>query len=165
MSSGSSEIVESVIEASNLYDVLGVAQTELEVDSDIVRKKFKQMALQVHPDKCQDERSEIAFKKLHRAYTVLSDPFLRDIYDKYGDSIDGQGSIIEQAKSMFPGMKLEVAIEIAGLILGGHSGKGNTSMTIEEIREVLEKDRGKKNREKSVYLVIFLIIFYTIFMF
>ena len=159
----SSEIIESVLEASNLYDVLGVAQTELEVDSDVVRKKFKQMALQVHPDKCQDERSEVAFKKLHRAYTVLSDPSLRDIYNKYGDSMDGQGSIVEQAKSMFPGMKLEAALEIAALILG-HPGKGQVSLSTEEIRDLLEKSRHKNDR-KNWYLVIFLIIFYALFIF
>ena len=159
----SSEIIESVIEASNLYDVLGVAQTELEMDSDVVRKKFKQMALQVHPDKCQDERSEVAFKKLHRAYTVLSDPSLRDIYDKYGDSMDGQGSIVEQAKSMFPGMKLEAALEIAARILG-HPGKGQVSLSTEEIRDLLEKSRHKNDR-KNWYLVIFLIIFYALFIF
>ncbi len=159
----SSEIIESVLEASNLYDVLGVAQTELEMDSDVVRKKFKQMALQVHPDKCQDERSEVAFKKLHRAYTVLSDPSLRDIYNKYGDSMDGQGSIVEQAKSMFPGMKLEAALEIAALILG-HPGKGQVSLSTEEIRDLLEKSRHKNDR-KNWYLVIFLIIFYALFIF
>jgi DnaJ-class molecular chaperone len=159
----SSEIIESVIEASNLYDVLGVAQTELEMDSDVVRKKFKQMALQVHPDKCQDERSEVAFKKLHRAYTVLSDPSLRDMYDKYGDSMDGKGSIVEQAKSMFPGMKLEAALEIAALILG-HPGKGQVSLSREEIRDLLEKSRHKNDR-KNWYLVIFLIIFYALFIF
>jgi len=163
--------IESVLSASSLYEVLGVSPSDLTDDPDIVRRKYKQMALRVHPDKTSDERSEQAFKKVHRAYTVLSDPSLRDIYDKYGDSMDGEGSIVEQAKAMFPGMKLEVAIEILGLVLGHPSGGSkHHPLTLDEIREAIESVRrgsvpAKPSTKRSLYIVFFLTIFYISFIF
>ena len=162
----SSETVEAVLSASSLYDVLGVSSSDLADDPDIVRRKYKQMALRVHPDKSSDDRSEQAFKKVHRAYTVLSDPSLRNIYDKYGDSMDGEGSIVEQAKSMFPGMKLDVAIEILGLVLG-HPGGGKNAhpISIEEIREALHGSSRKTQRKSLVFILVFLAVFYVSFIF
>ena len=163
--------IESVLSASTLYEVLGVSPSDLTDDPDIVRRKYKQMALRVHPDKTSDERSEQAFKKVHRAYTVLSDPSLRDIYDKYGDSMDGEGSIVEQAKAMFPGMKLEVAIEILGLVLGHPSGSSkHHPSTLDEIREAIESVRrgsapDQPSTKRSLYIVFFLTIFYISFIF
>ena len=168
--SSSEEVIDSILSAASLYDVLGVAPTEISQDADFVRRKYKQVALRVHPDKCSDERSEQAFKKVHRAYTVLSDQALRDVYDKYGDEADGQGSIIEQAKAMFPGMKLDVAIEILGMILGHSGGKptphGRSMMTLEEIEEIIKCSiHVEKKRKNFVSISIFLVIFYLTFIY
>ena len=162
----SSDAIDSVLAASSLYEVLGVSQSDLTEDPDLIRRKYKQIALRVHPDKSSDDRSEQAFKKVHRAYTVLSDPVLRDVYDKYGDSMDGEGSMVEQAKAMFPGMKLDVAIEILGLVLGHPGGVARHSpISMEEIKEVqksLEKNSRKKN---PIFVLVFLAIFYASFIF
>ena len=158
----SSDAIEAVLSASSLYEVLGLSPEDLLDDPEIVKRRYKQMALRVHPDKSSDDRSEQAFKRVHRAYTVLSDPSLRDVYDKYGDSMDGEGSIIEQAKTMFPGMKLEVAIEILGLVLGHGSSKSNRPMSIEEIQQALKSPQ-KKSKQNAIFIIVFLAIFYASF--
>ena len=53
-------------------------------DQDI-KRAFRQQALQHHPDKGGDEEH---FKKLARAYEVLSDPEKRKLYDMWGESLE-----------------------------------------------------------------------------
>lgn len=54
-----------------------------------IRDRYRQLSMQYHPDKQRDESSkEIAskqFLKIQKAYQVLSDPFLRVVYDTLGE--------------------------------------------------------------------------------
>ncbi|KAJ3567834.1 hypothetical protein NP233_g6104 [Leucocoprinus birnbaumii] len=53
-----------------------------------VQERYRSLSLVFHPDKQQDpEAKEVAtrnFLKIQKAYEVLSDPFLREIYDQLG---------------------------------------------------------------------------------
>ena len=42
---------------------------------------YKKAALRCHPDKCQEQGAEDAFCKLRDAFSVLSDPQLREVYN------------------------------------------------------------------------------------
>lgn len=72
---------------STLYDILGVSTDATEQE---VRKAYRKLALQYHPDKISDEDqkvgSETKFKEITAAYEVLSDEFKRANYDMYGDA-------------------------------------------------------------------------------
>mmetsp|Transcript_127314 Transcript_127314/g.271443 ORF Transcript_127314/g.271443 Transcript_127314/m.271443 type:complete len:129 (-) Transcript_127314:244-630(-) len=70
-------------DVEDLYKTLDVNP---DADSDSIRKAYLRGALQWHPDKnpADKERAEDMFKKLARAYKVLSDPELRAQYDAAG---------------------------------------------------------------------------------
>lgn len=63
------------------YEVLGV--TKDSTDSEI-KKAYKKLALQMHPDKNKSPGSVEAFKAIGNAVAVLTDPEKRKSYDLYG---------------------------------------------------------------------------------
>jgi molecular chaperone DnaJ len=64
------------------YEVLGVART---ATADEIKKAFRKLALQFHPDRNkEDPAAEEKFKEAAEAYEVLSDAEKRRIYDQYG---------------------------------------------------------------------------------
>ncbi|MDH5604753.1 MAG: DnaJ domain-containing protein [Cyclobacteriaceae bacterium] len=61
------------------YAILRVTKYASELD---IRKSFKQLALQYHPDKNQhDPQAEEIFKEINEAYQVLSNPVKKSKYD------------------------------------------------------------------------------------
>ena len=62
----------------NLYETLGVSKSASEAE---INKAYKVLARSHHPDKGGDEEK---FKKIQRAYDVLSDKKSRDFYDMTG---------------------------------------------------------------------------------
>jgi molecular chaperone DnaJ len=70
------------VEKRDYYEVLGVSRTADLVE---IKKAYRKLALQCHPDKNPGDKSaEEKFKECTEAYEVLSDPEKRDIYDRYG---------------------------------------------------------------------------------
>lgn len=64
------------------YEILGVPRTAGEAE---LKKAFRQLALQHHPDRNPgDARAEERFKTINEAYAVLSDPDKRSQYDRFG---------------------------------------------------------------------------------
>lgn len=57
---------------------------------DEIKKAYRSLALQHHPDLNPDEASEEHIKKLNTAYAVLSDPEQRYLYDAYGAAVRGR---------------------------------------------------------------------------
>ncbi|KAF5465428.1 hypothetical protein F2P56_015439 [Juglans regia] len=60
------------------YRVLGVEENE---KTDVIRKRYHKLALQLHPDKNKHPKAEIAFKLVSEAYTCLSDGAKRRAFD------------------------------------------------------------------------------------
>jgi molecular chaperone DnaJ len=66
----------------DLYEVLGVERGASQAD---LKKAYRRLAQQFHPDKCGgDKDSEEKFKEAANAYQVLSDDEQRALYDRYG---------------------------------------------------------------------------------
>ncbi len=64
------------------YEVLGV---ERSVSTAELKKAYRKLALQYHPDRNRDDPSaEARFKEVSEAYSVLSDDEKRAVYDRYG---------------------------------------------------------------------------------
>ena len=64
------------------YEVLGVAR---DVNEDGLKKAFRKLAMQHHPDRNPgDKAAEAKFKEANEAYDVLKDAEKRAAYDRYG---------------------------------------------------------------------------------
>ena len=64
------------------YEVLGVSR---DADETTVKKAFRRLARELHPDvNSHDPQAEDKFKEAAEAYEVLSDPERRATYDRYG---------------------------------------------------------------------------------
>jgi molecular chaperone DnaJ len=65
------------------YEVLGLSKTATD---DEIKKAFRKLARQYHPDvnKENAREAEAKFKEVNEAYSVLSDPQKRAAYDQYG---------------------------------------------------------------------------------
>ena len=65
------------------YEVLGVSKTATE---DELKKAFRKLAKQYHPDANPNnkEEAEKKFKEINEAYETLSDPQKRKMYDQFG---------------------------------------------------------------------------------
>jgi molecular chaperone DnaJ len=72
------------------YDVLGVPRT---ATADDVKKAYRRLAMQYHPDRNPGDReAEDRFKEAAEAYEVLSDPEKRARYDRFGKAgVSGAG--------------------------------------------------------------------------
>lgn len=67
------------------YEVLSVERSASEED---IKKAFRRLAFQYHPDRNKEPDAEARFKEVNEAYEVLSDPEKRARYDRYG-TVDG----------------------------------------------------------------------------
>ena len=64
------------------YKILGV---ERNASEDEIRKAYRKMAMQYHPDRNpNDKQAEERFKEINEAYQVLNDPTKRSHYDRLG---------------------------------------------------------------------------------
>jgi molecular chaperone DnaJ len=74
---------------ADYYDLLGVSR---DVDADSLKKAYRRLARQYHPDVNKDPAAEDRFKEIGRAYEVLSDPQARARYDQFGEAGLGGGA-------------------------------------------------------------------------
>jgi molecular chaperone DnaJ len=65
----------------DFYDVLGIARG---ASKDEIKKAYRKLARQYHPDVNKNDGAEEKFKEVQRAYEVLSDEKRRGLYDTYG---------------------------------------------------------------------------------
>ena len=72
----------------DLYDLLGVAR---DADADTIKRAYRRLARQLHPDVNPDPATQERFKEVSRAYEVLSDPQKRAAYDRGGDVFGSAG--------------------------------------------------------------------------
>ncbi|MBI4415971.1 MAG: molecular chaperone DnaJ [Euryarchaeota archaeon] len=66
------------------YEVLGVSR---EASADEIKRAYRRLAMQFHPDRVPAERKKEAeerFKEISEAYEVLADEQKRVLYDRYG---------------------------------------------------------------------------------
>mgnify|MGYP006125586345 CR=1 FL=1 len=70
---------------TKLYDILGISKDNC--NEKLLKKKYRKLAMKWHPDKNQDnkEMAEKKFKEINHAYSILSDPEKKKIYDQFGE--------------------------------------------------------------------------------
>jgi len=130
------------------YEVLGVPRS---ASADDLKKAYRRLALQHHPDRNPDDaEAEELFKEASEAYAVLSDPDKRTQYDRFGHQGVGMGG-----PGGFPGMDFSGFADIFGDIFGdlfggargGRRGRGqrgadlryNLEVDLDDLLEVREE--------------------------
>jgi len=68
---------------ADFYDLLGVGR---DADADTLKRAYRRLARQYHPDINKEPGAEDRFKEIGRAYEVLSDPQTRARYDQFGEA-------------------------------------------------------------------------------
>jgi molecular chaperone DnaJ len=107
------------------YELLGV---DRDADADAVKKAYRRLARQYHPDVNPDPEAQDRFKEISRAYEILSDPQKRAAYDRGGDPFGGAGGGFGQG----PGFSFT---DIMDAFFGGQGGAGQAG-------------RGPRSRER-----------------
>lgn len=80
-------------EKRDYYEVLGINRN---ADSAQIKKAYRKLAKKYHPDtNAGNTEAEQKFKEITEAYTILSDPEKRKLYDRFGHAAFSQGGPAE----------------------------------------------------------------------
>lgn len=75
--------------ATDYYAVLGVRR---DASQEEIKKAFRRLARELHPDVNPDPKTQERFKEINAAYEVLSDPQKKQVYDLGGDPLSQAGA-------------------------------------------------------------------------
>jgi molecular chaperone DnaJ len=78
--------------------LLGVSR---DADADTIKKAYRKLARQLHPDVNPDPEAQSRFQEIGRAYEILSDPQKRAAFDRGGDPFGGMGGFGQGAGFSF----------------------------------------------------------------
>jgi molecular chaperone DnaJ len=75
---------------ADYYEILAVAR---DASADVIKSAYRKAALRWHPDRNPEnkEEAEHNFRQASEAYSVLSDPQKRSVYDRFGHAGLGSG--------------------------------------------------------------------------
>lgn len=71
------------------YQTLGITKS---ASADEIKRAYRKLALQYHPDRNKGKDTESKFKEVTKAYEVLSDAQKRETYDQFGHAAFEQGA-------------------------------------------------------------------------
>src|SRR3982750_4644764 len=107
------------------YEVLGVGKA---ASADEIKKAYRKVAMQYHPDRNPGDKSaEEKFKEAAEAYEILSDQDKRAQYDRYGHagvSGNGRGGYGQNMEDIFSQFGDIFGEDIFGSFFGGGAGGG-----------------------------------------
>jgi molecular chaperone DnaJ len=107
--------------AKDYYGILGVRR---DASADDIKRAYRQLARQFHPDVNSDPAAQDRFKEINAAYEVLSDPKKREIVDLGGDPLGPGGGASGAGAGPFVGFQ-----DIMDAFFGNATSRGPRSRT------------------------------------
>ena len=101
----------------SLYEALGVSENASESE---IKKAYRKLARQYHPDVNKDKGAEEKFKEINSAYEILSDKDKKAQYDQQGDGIFGGQNFHDFSRSY--GSSADLDEILRSMFSGGGSG-------------------------------------------
>ncbi|HXW56719.1 MAG TPA: molecular chaperone DnaJ [Candidatus Cybelea sp.] len=110
------------------YEILGIAR---DASVEQIKSAYRKLALKYHPDRSPDNKHEAEerFRQATEAYSVLSDPQKRQIYDRYGHAgLGGRGFETDFNSSIFADFQ-DILGDLFGFddVFGGGRRRGRGS--------------------------------------
>ncbi|GAA8338513.1 DnaJ domain-containing protein [Helicobacter pylori] len=90
--------------SKSLYQTLNVSEN---ASQDEIKKSYRRLARQYHPDLNKTKEAEEKFKEINAAYEILSDEEKRRQYDQFGDNMFGGQNFSDFARSRGPSEDLD----------------------------------------------------------
>lgn len=84
--------------SGDYYQTLGVSKT---ASADEIKKAYRKLALEWHPDRNKSAEAAKKFTKINQAFEVLSDPQKRQTYDRFGEAGVKQSQTPGQGQSSY----------------------------------------------------------------
>ncbi len=97
------------------YETLGVAR---DANKEDIKRAYRRLARKYHPDVNKEPGAEEKFKEINRAYEVLSEPEIRERYDRFGEAGVSGGA------AGFDNVDMGGFADIFETIFGGMGGFG-----------------------------------------
>ena len=114
--------------AEDLYSVLGVPKG---ADADAIKKAYRKLAKDLHPDKNPgNKQAETKFKSVNHAYEVLSNADRRKLYDEFGEDGLREGFNAEQARAY-----QQWSSQAGRASSGGRVYRGGENINLEDLFE------------------------------
>lgn len=107
------------------YEVLGVSKNATDEE---IKRSFRKLAKQYHPDVNKEPGAEEKFKEIGEAYSVLSDPNKRKQYDQFGHAaFDQNGGAGFGGFEGFSFEDFDLGSIFESMMGGGFSSRGKSS--------------------------------------
>lgn len=114
--------------AKDLYSILQVTKNASDAE---IKKAYRQLARQYHPDVNKEPGAEEKFKEIQKAYDILSDSSKKARYDQFGvtDDTPGGGAGFSGFSSEGFGGFSDTIDDIFDSFFGGSGGRGHRGKT------------------------------------
>jgi curved DNA-binding protein len=105
--------------AKSLYETLEISENASESE---IKKAYRKLARQYHPDVNKDKGAENKFKEINAAYEILSDKQKKQQYDMHGDSMFGGQNFHDFSRSHTRGSNSDLDEILRQMFSGGAAG-------------------------------------------